>query len=543
MKYAAATVATRGNKKSGEYFMILRKIALSLLAGVALGATAQAADIDHVLLISVDGLHALDVARYVEAHPNSALAELSSHGVTYSNARTPANSDSFPGLLALVTGGSPISHGLFYDVSYDRTLFAPDNVTCKGAPGNMMVFDESIDLYKGVVSQNVIDPTKLPRGRNEYGQCVAVFPHNAIRTNTIFEVVKSKGGRTAWADKHPAYDLVNGPSGKGVDDLFTPELTNVGGFDATVSVDCTVANDELKVKAIVNEINGLKHDGSPGGGTPVVFGMNFQAVSVGQKLATDNGNGTCPQSMHTGKPGGYVDGAGTPTEVLAFGLQKTDEALADMIQALKQRGLYDSTLFIVGAKHGQSPIDPVKVNKPGHFADLVAKQPEAGTNPGALAIASAANCNTGSCGFVQDDDIALIWLQDQSKTKAAIDYLNANAQALFIDEVLGGDELKLKFNDPAHDSRVPDIIVQPIYGTVYTGSTAKNAEHGGMSFGDTNVGLIVSNPRLPSVVLKTPVATSQVAPTILQALDIEPEALKSVVVEHTAVLPGLFDNR
>jgi hypothetical protein len=118
---------------------------------------------------------------------------------------------------------------------------------------------------------------------------------------------------------------------------------------------------------------------------------------------------------------------------------------------------------------------------------------------------------TISCGFVLDDDIALIWLQDQSKTQAAVDYLNANAKTLFTDEVLGGDDLKLKFNDPAHDSRTPDIIVQPIYGTVYTGSSKKNAEHGGMSFGDTNVGLLVSNPRFPSVVLKTPVLTSQVA--------------------------------
>src|ERR1700726_4079947 len=134
-------------KKGGEYFMILKKIALGLLAGVALGASAQAADIDHVLLISVDGLHALDVARFVDAHPNSALAELSGHGITYSNARTPANSDSFPGLLALVTGGSPITHGLFYDVSYDRTLYDPTNVSCSGGPGNMMVFDESIDRY------------------------------------------------------------------------------------------------------------------------------------------------------------------------------------------------------------------------------------------------------------------------------------------------------------------------------------------------------------------------------------------------------------
>src|ERR1700730_14965621 len=279
----------------GDFLMLLKKIALGLLAGVALGATRQAADIDHVLLISVDGLHALDVARYVEAHPNSAMAELSKHGITYSNARTPANSDLFPGLLALVTGGSPLSHGLFYDVSYDRNLYDPTNTSCQGSAGNTMVLDESIDQYNSShVSQNVIDPARLPRGRNASGQCVAMYPHNIIRTNTIFEAVKSKGGRTAWADKHPAYDLVNGPSGKGVDDLYTPELTNFGGFDNTVSIDCTVSNGQLEMEAINNEINGLKHDGTPGGGTPTVFGMNFQAVSVGQKLVQSDGS--CPLS-------------------------------------------------------------------------------------------------------------------------------------------------------------------------------------------------------------------------------------------------------
>jgi hypothetical protein len=183
----------------------------------------------------------------------------------------------------------------------------------------------------------------------------------------------------------------------------------------------------------------------------------------------------------------------------------------------------------------------VKINKPGHFADLVATLPDAATNPGGIAIAAANACSTGPCGFVQDDDIALIWLQDQSQTQAVVNYLNTNAKALFIDEVLGGDELKLKFNSPSTDSRTPDVIVQPIYGTVYTGSTAKNAEHGGMSIGDTNVGLIVSNPRLAGVVLKTPVVTSQMAPTLLQALEIDPDALNSVRVEHTPVLPGLWD--
>jgi hypothetical protein len=328
-----------------------------------------------------------------------------------------------------------------------------------------------------------------------------------------------------------------------VDDLFTPEITNVGGFDATGSVVCTVANDEKKVRAIINEIHGLKHDGSPGHGVPTLFGMNFQAVSVGQKLAKDNADGSCVDDIDprlNGKPGGYKDGNGTPTDVLAYGLQQTDEALGRMIQALKNEGIYESTLFIVTAKHGQSPINPVKVNKPGHFADLVATLPDAATNPAALALISAANCSTGSCGLVQDDDIALIWLPDQSMTAQVAAYLNANASALFIEEVMAGAELKLKFNDPANDSRTPDIIVQPVYGTIYTGSGKKNAEHGGFSFGDTNVGLIVSNPEIRGGVVKTPVSTSQVGPTILQALGVDPNDLKSVRIEHTAILPGLF---
>jgi len=522
--------------------------ALSIgLLGAAISSRAgddelRGLKIKHVLLVSVDGLHSLDVANYVAAHPNSALAELSRHGVTFSNARTPANSDSFPGLLAQVTGGSPISHGLFYDVSYDRTIFDPTNTTCSGGAGNMMVFDESIDKYNAqTVSLNVIDPTKLPNHINAEGKCTRLFPHSAMRSNTIFEVVRSAGGHTAWADKHPAYDIVNGPSGKGVEDLYTPEVTNNGGFDNTVSVVCTVANDSLKVNAILNEIKGLLHDGAPGPGVPAIFGMNFQGVSVGQKLAKDNSDGSCTvDNLFTGQPGGYSDGAGTPTAVLAYGLKKTDEALASMISALKAQGIYDSTLFIVSAKHGQSPINPIKVNKPGHFADLVAALPDAGSNPAAAVLANAAACSTGPCGFVQDDDIALIWLPDQSKTPEVAAYLNANANALFIEEVLAGQELNARFNNPLSDSRTPDILVQPVYGTIYTTSKAKNAEHGGFSFGDTNVGLIVSNPSLDARNVKTPVVTSQVAATILEALGIDGTKLDAVRKEQTGALPFIF---
>src|SRR5258708_22654110 len=104
---------------------------------------------------------------------------------------------------------------------------------------------------------------------------------------------------------------------------------------------------------------------------------------------------------------------------------------------------------MVRAKHGQSPINPAKIKKPGHFADLVAALPDAGSNPAAIAIANAANCSTGSCGFVQDDDIALIWLQGQNATGQQVPhYLNTNAVPLFIDQAMGVAEPTTKFNDP-----------------------------------------------------------------------------------------------
>jgi arylsulfatase A-like enzyme len=314
-----------------------------------------------------------------------------------------------------------------------------------------------------------------------------------------------------------------------------------------LSVVCTVQNDALKVKAILNEINGFDHTGTKQVGVPTVFGMNFQAVSVGQKIQKDNSDGGCAADTDpaiNGQQGGYVNGRGDPSVVLAYGLKKTDDALWEIINALKKAGIYDSTLIIVTAKHGQSPINLAKLTKPGHFADLVCTVSDCTTNEAAKIITDAGNnCPEGPCGFVQDDDIALIWLPDQSKTTLVADYLNSNAKALFIDEVMSGAELKLKFRDPLHDSRTPDIIVQPVYGTVYTGASKnKVAEHGGFSFGDTNVGLIVSNRALDPRVVKTPVLTSQVAATILKSLGIEPTELQSVKKEGISVLPFLFES-
>src|SRR4029077_20009050 len=130
--------------------------------------------------------------------------------------------------------------------------------------------------------------------------------------------------------------------------------------DATVSVNCTLDNDRRKFDALVAEINGHDHTGKgPNVGTPTLFGTDLQAISVGQKVSHNNTDGSClapdPAGLD-GQPGGYVAGSGTGTAVLEDALEQTDAQLRLVLDALRARHIYDSTLVIVSAKHGQTPI-------------------------------------------------------------------------------------------------------------------------------------------------------------------------------------------
>src|SRR5262252_5293632 len=528
-------------------------LTLSALAPEAFAATPKGLIYDHVLLISVDGLHAVDLSNYITANPNSTLATLAKNGVRYPNALTTGPSDSFPGLLAPTTGGTSRSTGVFYDDSYDRQLFPPGS-NCSSLPGTEVVYAENLDKSLadatggGTLGDPLsqIDPTQLPLTLAG-GKCVPVYPHQFIKVNTIFEVIRAHGGHTAWADKHPAYEILNGPSGAGVDDLYTPEVNSndpITGQDTTTGFCSIQRNDVLKVQAVLNEIAGLDSTGKHSVGVPTIFGMNFQAVSVGQKLARANAADqfvNTPGSLPPLYPvallvlpppnglncndtvnliGGYANASGSQLHTgLKYGLDFVDTELGFMLAALKSAGLAQGTLVIIEAKHGQSPINHA-------LRQAVSDHPYSLT-PGVAQVTT--------------DDVALIWLSpqfQQTDYKAAEAYLSSQAKTLGIDTLLNKSALAPLYGNPFGNDRTPDFIAITTPGLIYT-SGSKLAEHGGFTQDDRNVALLVSNPSIIAATVNDSVETRQIAATILDILGINPKELEGARTENTKALPGL----
>jgi type I phosphodiesterase/nucleotide pyrophosphatase len=542
----------------------------------------------HVLLISIDGMHAVDFENCVASNTCPTLAALGMTGVNYTRTTASRPSDSFPGLMALVAGGTPRTVGAFYDVAYDRVLAPPKIATGNGLPSGNCVqgqingtqteyeegdeFDETLvngggpysKFDGGVLS---IDPDKLVR--DPFNGCKPVYPWNFVRTNTIYGVIHAAGGFTAWSDKHPVYAVVSGPTGtaspSNVDDYYAPEVNSnvvdITGFKTANGTDCSHISqntssdwttdfdsikcyDQLKVNAVVNWINGKNHLGTSSQTVPVIFGMNFQAVSVGQKLIKPK------SAIRTdANSGGYEDAQGTPRPKMLAEIEFVDAAIGQMVAALKNRRLFDSTVVIITAKHGQSPIDP------NRFFPIPGNSGNNGTPPsGIIGSFLPAVYNDPNNGLgLAEDDISQLWLTNSSDTSKAVGMLDDNAAAAGIGQILYGASIDTIFNPPGvpnilgpccrlrdgGDPRTPDIVVIPNYGVVYTGNLKKQSEHGGFAWDDTNVMLLVSNPGIEARTIHSFVETAQVAPTILQILGLNPSALDAVRMEGTPVLPGI----
>lgn len=179
---------------------------LRLLVPFAYAQTAPV-PIRHVLLISVDGLHQEDLAQCIAAGTCPHLAALARHGVTYTDAMTTRPSDSFPGMIAQVSGGTPRVTGVYYDHTFDRALY-PAGSDCHGPRGAVVRLTGKLDLNEARLdggaphglagnSAAAIDPQRLPE-RLWHGHCAPLWPHNYLRVNTVFGVLHAHGLRTAW---------------------------------------------------------------------------------------------------------------------------------------------------------------------------------------------------------------------------------------------------------------------------------------------------------------------------------------------------------
>jgi len=139
----------------------------------------------HVLLISIDGMHAVDYENCAASNTCPHLAALGRTGVNYTRTTTSRPSDSFPGLMALVTGGSPRTVGAFYDVAYDRVLAPPKIATGNGLPGGGCNVNQINGTQTEYEEGNEFDQSKLNGGFAGYstidGGVKSINPDRLVR--------------------------------------------------------------------------------------------------------------------------------------------------------------------------------------------------------------------------------------------------------------------------------------------------------------------------------------------------------------------------
>jgi hypothetical protein len=548
--------------------------ALTVGVSVALTTTNAVADhvnqIRHVLLISVDGMHQSDLDWYVAQHPGSELAKLAAGGAVYSNNHTSDPSDSDPGGTALMTGGDPRATGVYYDVEYNHDTYEAGTTSCTGPTGGDVVFDSPDDLdvtrldagqgIPGLESnpglimqmtgkpQTLLDPTTFPVDPKT---CRPIWPHSYLKVNTIFEVAKAAGMRTAWSDKHPVYESFNGPSGNGIDDLFAPEIDSTaiepngtpypGDIAWTGDNAATRQYDGYKVEAIINEIKGYDHSGTGEKvGTPAIFGMNFQTVSTAEKLLNSEATIGGPVLA-----GGYLPGTTTPGPLLSSALDYTNAQLERMVDQIHAQGLASSTAIIVTAKHGQSPQDPNQLTriKDGPIIDAINVAWTA-DHPGAGNLIVAGTDDDLWQSYLSADsqaaaDFVRNYLWNHDATGVTFGGGTRTLQHSGLAQIYAGKAAADFFGVPLSDPRHPDVFGRAQVGVVYTGGT-KIAEHGGDNPADRDVPLVVYAPGVvPPSRVHASVETTQVAPTILRLLGLDPDALQAVQIEGTRVLPSI----
>jgi arylsulfatase A-like enzyme len=220
-----------------------------------------------------------------------------------------------------------------------------------------------------------------------------------------------------------------------------------------------------------------------------------------------------------------------------------------MTQRIDRDGLSSSTTIILSAKHGQSPIDPNLLRRvdDGKIIDGLDAAWAAG-HPSSKPLVA----------FSVDDDAMLLWLSDHTPAAFAFakQYLQSHSApantisdpkgvysttvaASGLTDIYTGIHADDVLGAPAGDSHAPDLFGIAQHGVVYTGGVSKIAEHGGAAADDRDVALVVSGAGVHhGLVESSPVQTTQIAPTILDLLGLNPNALQAVRADHTRKLPN-----
>jgi hypothetical protein len=508
-----------------------RFILLSACSALGFAGMASAAPFDHVLVISIDGMHESDlfdpaVNQYL---PN--ITNFANSSIQYTNVHSATPSDSFPTTLAMFTGASPATTGVYYDTTYNRALYAPGS-TLDSAPGTPIIWDGSINKQSNLIEgapfghsdATSIDVNKLPLALVN-GQLQPVYPHDYLQVHTVFEVAHNAGLQTAWIDKHPSYEILNGPSGTGLSDFYAPDVDAKASLTGGVLVDNASGNkisktlalskayDDIRLTALLNQMQGKTSSGAAAPSVPAIFGMNFIAANTSHK---DTGIGS---GISIDSSGHEFVGLNTQDA-----LRHVDDSFGQVLSGLQQNGLAQNTLVILTAKNGDNPKIGKAVNQPSSWL----LNPLAGAG---IEVAQATQ-----------DDVALIWLKDQSKTNLAASILSGvDPSGTLIQSVLSGSTLTTAgFADPLHDNRSPDIVVALQPGVVITDSS-KRAEHGGFSEDETHIPLVLGGaiqPGLAGSFVSDELLQTQLAPTILEALGLDATGLDGAVAERTTALPG-----
>ena len=175
---------------------------------------------------------------------------------------------------------------------------------------------------------------------------------------------------------------------------------------------------------------------------PTIFGMNFQAVSVGQKLIE--------KSLTPTVTGGYLDAQGTPTPSLLSEIEFVDASIGKMVAALKSNGVYDSTLIVISAKHGQSPVDSSRY-VPITTSGLVTTSPATILAGAGCIPFSESPLNPTGIGPTEDD-VSLVWLNSSCTTADAVSLLESQSPATGniagIGQIFWGPGIAQLFNPP-----------------------------------------------------------------------------------------------